>query len=160
MKTNIYLILITALIFSCQTPNTVQIDDSEWSGTISASDETVEIAKTMVNAYSNKDFDLVNQYSADTVYFKPPQGGEYIPIPIPANDFLAMLTDPYDSIVRNIRSIVPLKREEGDNAGVYINFDETTYGKDGTVTKSNIIDRMWVRDGKVYRIEQWVAESN
>ena len=27
-------------------------------------------------------------------------------------------------------------------------------------TKSNIIDRMWVRDGKVYRIEQWVAESN
>ena len=39
MKTNIYLILITALIFSCQAPNAVQIDDSEWSGTISATDE-------------------------------------------------------------------------------------------------------------------------
>ena len=92
----------------------------------------------MINAYSNKDFDIVNQYSGH-VYFKP-LGGEYIPIPTIKNDFLAMMTDPYDSIVRNIRSIVPEKKR-GDNAGVCTNFDETTYGKDGT-NKSNTIDRM------------------
>ena len=168
MKKYLLITIIALVTFSCET-KTVEVENGggeimmgQYAGEklFFASDETLEIAKTMINAYSNKDFDLVNQYSADTVYFKPPQGGEYIPIPIPANDFLAMMTDPYDSIVRNIRSIVPLKRKEGDNAGVYINFDETTYAKDGTVTKSNIIDRMWVRDGKVYRIEQWVAESN
>ena len=51
MKTNIYLILITALIFSCQVPNAVQIDDSEWSGTISASDERNAIMNKIGRAH-------------------------------------------------------------------------------------------------------------
>ena len=114
MKKYILITIIALVTFSCET-KTVEVENG--GGEIMmgqyleklffASDETVEIAKTMINAYSNKDFDIVNQYSADSVYFKPPQGGEYIPIPIPANDFLAMMTDPYDSIVRNIRSISP-----------------------------------------------------
>ena len=120
MKKYILITIIALVTFSCET-KTAEVENGggeimmgQYAGEklFFASDETVEIAKTMIDAYSNKDFDLVNQYSADTVYFKPPQGGEYIPIPIPANDFLAMMTDPYDSIVRNIRSIVPLKRKE------------------------------------------------
>ena len=52
MKTNIYLILITALIFSCQAPNAVQIDDSEWSGTISATDERNTLMNSFTDAYA------------------------------------------------------------------------------------------------------------
>jgi len=168
MKKNILITIVAFVAFSCET-KTVEVENGggeimmgDYAGEklFFASDETVEIAKNMLNAYANKDFDLVNQYAADTVYFKPPQGGEYIPIANPANDFLEGMTNSYDSIIRNIRSIVPLKRKDGEVAGVYINFDEALYGKDGSVTKSNIIDRVWIRDGKVFRIEQWVAESN
>ena len=55
MRRNIYLTLIAALIFSCQTPKEVQIDDSEWSGTVSASDERNALMNSFTDAYENKD---------------------------------------------------------------------------------------------------------
>ena len=69
MKTNIYLILIIALIFSCQTPNAVQIDDSEWSGTISATDERNAIMNSFTDAYENKDTDAALAIFAEDAVF-------------------------------------------------------------------------------------------
>jgi len=69
MKTNIYLILIIALIFSCQTPNAVQIDDSEWSGTISASDERNALMNSFADAYENKDAEgMLSIFSEDAIF--------------------------------------------------------------------------------------------
>ena len=69
MKTNIYLILFTALIFSCQSPNAVQIDDSEWSGTISATDERNAIMNSFTDAYENKDTDAALAIFAEDAVF-------------------------------------------------------------------------------------------
>ena len=69
MKTNIYLILFTALIFSCQSPNAVQIDDSEWSGTISASDERNAIMNSFADAYENKDAEgMLSIFTEDAIF--------------------------------------------------------------------------------------------
>ena len=69
MKTNIYLILITALIFSCQAPNAVQIDDSEWSGTISATDERNALMNSFTDAYENKDAEgMLAIFAEDAIF--------------------------------------------------------------------------------------------
>jgi len=69
MKTNIYLILITALIFSCQAPNAVQIDDSEWSGTISATDERNALMNSFTDAYENKDAEgMLSIFAEDAIF--------------------------------------------------------------------------------------------
>ena len=69
MKRNIYLILLSVLVFSCQTPNAVQIDDSEWSGTISASDERNAIMNSFTDAYENKDTDAALAIFAEDAVF-------------------------------------------------------------------------------------------
>ena len=69
MKTNIYLILITALIFSCESPNAVQIDDSDWSGTISATDERNALMNSFTDAYENKDAEgMLSIFAEDAIF--------------------------------------------------------------------------------------------
>ena len=57
------------MIFSCQTPNVVQIDDSEWSGTISASDERNAIMNSFADAYENKDAEgMLSIFTEDAIF--------------------------------------------------------------------------------------------
>ena len=39
-------------------------------------------------------------------------------------------------------------------------FTEVRYAKDGSVEKERIIERFWVVDGKVVRVNKWAAELN
>ena len=62
------LILFTILIFcACEQP--VKIDDAEWSGTISASDERNAIMNTFTDAYENNDKEgALSIFAEDAVF--------------------------------------------------------------------------------------------
>ena len=56
------------------------------------------------------------------------------------------------------RNAVPLKREGSDFTRVTVAFLEDRYLNNGTQEKVRIIDRIFIRDGKIFRIHQWDAK--
>ncbi len=68
------------------------------------------------------------------------------------------LHSPYDSIKRNVWNAVPLQAQGTDFTRVTVAFSEQRFLKDGTQENLRIIDRIFIRDGKIYRIHQWDAE--
>ena len=72
---NILVTLIILLFISCNEQNT-KTDNSEWSGTISASDERNDLVNKFVDAYENKDLNEIlkdfNKYiSREKIWLMP-----------------------------------------------------------------------------------------
>ena len=118
MKKFIFSILIISL-FGCES-KTIEVEkkagiilngQNKGKKLVFGSDTDAQIALDAVQAYADREFDKMNELSADTVMFFPPQGGKSVPVAIPANDFLASLHEPYDSITRYIWNAIPLKYE-------------------------------------------------
>ena len=72
----------------------------------------------------------------------------------PANEFLTQIQSPYDSITRFVFNAIPLKREGDNYETVTVSFRENRY-KDGEVEKLRVVDKIWFRDGKFFRVNQW-----
>jgi hypothetical protein len=96
----------------------------------------------------------MNEVSADTVMFFEPSMGKAIPVVNPANEFLSQIQSPYDSITRYVWNAIPLKREGDDFETVLVSFIESRY-KDGEVEKLRVMDKVFMRDGKFFRVNQW-----
>ena len=165
MKKILFSILIISLI-GCES-KTIEIEkkagiilngQNKGKKLVFGSDTDAQIALDAVQAYADREFDKMNELFADTVMFFPPQGGKYVPIAIPANDFLASLHEPYDSITRYIWNAIPLKYEDRDYTNVIVSFQEFKYGKDGSVEKSKVVDKIYMRDGKIFRVNQLMGE--
>jgi hypothetical protein len=118
------------------------------------SEESLKIAVSLVNAYAEGDFDLMNEMTTDTVFYFEPSFGKPIPVVNPANDFLSQIQSPYDSITRRIWNAIPLKRAGSDYETVTVSFIENRYKK-GEVEKLRIVDRIFIKDSKVFRVNQW-----
>ena len=69
MKNYLLLIVSILLVTSCKNPNSVQIDDADWSGTISATDERNAIMNSFTDAYENKDAEKALSIFADNAIF-------------------------------------------------------------------------------------------
>ena len=54
--------------------------------------------------------------------------------------------------------IMPFNNEGSDGRLVTVAFSESRYLKDGTQENVRLIDRIFHRDGKIFRIHQWDAE--
>ena len=158
----ILLLFITMAFISCET-KTIEVErsagmvyngQSEGKKYMLGSDESTEIAVNAILAYADGNFDYMNEVSADTVMFFEPSMGKAIPVVNPSNEFLSQIQSPYDSITRYIWNAVPLKRDGDDFETVTISFRENRY-KDGNVEKLRVVDKVFIRNGKFFRVNQW-----
>ena len=158
----IILLLTVAVFLSCQ-PKTVEVEKSAGMTYYGAnegkkfqfgSDEIAKLAVDAILAYADGNFDFMNEISADTVMFFEPSMGKPIAVVNPANEFLTQIQSPYDSITRYVFNAVPLKREGDNYETVTVSFRENRY-KDGEVEKLRVVDKIWFKDGKFYRVNQW-----
>ena len=69
MKNYLLLIVSILLLTSCENSNSVQIDDADWSGTISATDERNAIMNSFPDAYENNDAEKALSIFADNAIF-------------------------------------------------------------------------------------------
>ena len=155
------LFLSVVLLLSCET---TQIETSagyhmDVSSYILGSDEDNQIAMDLVIAYSEKNVDYMVEMMADSVTYSPPTGGISMTMSNDqVSDVVMQLHSPYDSIQRNIWNSVPLIRKGTDFTRVTVAFSEKRFLKDGTQENLRIIDRIFIRDGKIFRVNQWDAE--
>ena len=123
------------------------------------SDEDAQLAVNLVLAYADKDTDYMVEKMADSVTFLPPQGGESMVMRRnQVADVIMQLHSPYDSIKRTVWNAVPLQTQGTDFTRVTVAFSEQRFFKDGSQENLRIIDRIFISDGKIYRIHQWDAE--
>ena len=160
MKKFLFLISL-GLFFSCET-NLVETSagyNMDGSSYILGSDENNQIAMDLVLAYADKNTDYMIEMMADSVTYSPPTGGMSMTM---SNDQVAdvimQLHSPYDSIKRTIWNSVPLIRKGTDFTRVTVAFSENRFLKDGTQENLRIVDRIFIRDGKIFRVNQWDAE--
>lgn len=149
------------LILSCQEPVEVSagIANSDGDKYILGSDEDTKIAVDLVLAYADKNIEMMTEKMADSVTYWPPQGGSSMTMGLEDIPSVIMqLHSPYDSITRRVWNAVPLKISGSDYTRVTVAFSERRYMKDGSTENLRVIDRIFIRDGKVYRIHQWDAE--
>ena len=158
------LLFVTFLAFvSCET-KIVEVEKSAGMANndgekyVFGSDEDSKIAIDLVLAYADKDTDAMYEMMADTVRYAPPSGGLMVNSREDVPGIVMQLHSPYDSIKRTVWNAVPLKREGSDVTRVTVAFLEDRYLNDGTQEKVRIIDRIFIRDGKIFRIHQWDAK--
>jgi hypothetical protein len=99
------------------------------------------------------------QNMADSVTYSPPSGGVSMTMSndqVP--DVIMQLHSPYDSINRTIWNSVPLIRKGTDFTRVTVAFSENRFLKDGSQENLRFIDRIFIRDGKIFRVNQWEAD--
>ena len=161
MKKILLLFAITVFL-GCET-KTVEVEKSAGMSYYGAnegkkfkfgSDEIAQLAVDAILAYADGNFDFMNEISADTVMFFEPSIGKPIAVVNPANEFLSQIQSPYDSITRFVFNAIPLKREGDDYETVTVSFRENRY-RDGEVEKLRVVDKIWFRDGKFFRVNQW-----
>ena len=149
------------LLFSCETTlvETSAGYHMDGSSYILGSDEDNQIAMDLVLAYADKNTDYMTEMMADSVTYSPPTGGLSMTM---NNDQIAdvimQLHSPYDSIKRTIWNSVPLIRKGTDYTRVTVAFSENRFLKDGTQENLRIVDRIFIRDGKIFRVNQWEAD--
>ena len=158
-----YILLFTVIFFIGCEPTVVEksagVANSDGDKYILGSDEDSQLAVDLVKAYAEKNTDLMYEMMTDTVRYWPSQGGEMLVLSRDAvHDVVNQLRSPYDSITRTVWNSVPLKTEGSDYSRVTVAFSENRFLKDGTQENVRLIDRIFIRDGKIFRIHQWDAE--
>ena len=133
--------------------------DRNGSSYILGSDEDNQIAVDLVMAYADKNVDYMVEMMADSVTYAPPKGGMSMTMSNDqVSDVIMQLHSPYDSIKRTIWNSVPLTKMGQDFTRVTVAFSENRFLKDGSQENLRIIDRIFIRDGKIFRVNQWDAE--
>ena len=161
MMKNFLLFLLAGLLLSCET---TQMETSagynmDGSSYILGSDEDNQIAMDLVIAYAEKNVDYMVEMMADSVTYAPPTGGISMTMSNDqVRDVVMQLHSPYDSIQRTIWNSVPLIRKGTDFTRVTVAFSEKRFLKDGAQENLRIIDRIFIRDGKIFRVNHWDAE--
>ena len=162
-----FLLLATLFLVGCQNQDSAGFANYEGRSDrydadakyLLGSDADAQIAVNLVLAYADKNTDYMVEKMADSVTFLPPQGGESMVMGRDqVADVVMQLHSPYDSIKRNVWNAVPLQAQGTDFTRVTVAFSEQRFLKDGTQENLRIIDRIFIRDGKIYRIHQWDAE--
>ena len=168
MKKYLILTLIAFVAFSCET-KTVEVnkesgfDYGRDAKYVLGSDDNAQMAVDLVLAFADKDSETMVKFMADSVTYRPPQGGQSITTLKPEiHDVVKMLHEPYDSIKRTIWNAVPLKSTKTNFTRVTVAFKEDRFYKDGSQESVGLVDRIFISDdeGKIFRIHQWMMEMN
>ena len=169
MKNKIFLFLISIIFISCQ-PQNVEVEVNSSAGMAFqgeskgkkfsfGSDNDTKIAVDLVLAFAKKDTQKMMESMTDTVRYMPPQGSKRIVTSLAElPEIVELLHQPYDSLNRRIWNAVPLIKEGEDFTKVTVTFLEQRYYKDGKKESVGLIDRIYIRDGKIFNINQWMSE--
>ena len=163
MNKNIIIISIITLLCSCES-NQSEVEVNANAGKhylanfknkkyIFGSDEDARNAAKLVMAYADKDVETMSKFMGDTVVYFPPNGGMSIKTAkseLP--NIVEMLHQPYDSIKRTLFSVIPLKPQGADFTRAEVNFKEDRYFKDGTKQAVMLHDKVFFRNGKIFRM--------
>ena len=123
------------------------------------SDDDAKIAVNLVIAFAKKDIETMIKSMADTVRYLPPQGSKAIVASLKElPGIVDLLHQPYDSLNRKVWNAVPLIKEGDDFTKVIVTFLEERFYKDGKKESVGLIDRMYIKDGKIFNINQWMSE--
>tara|TARA_B100001093_G_scaffold284650_1_gene271856 strand:- start:1378 stop:1857 length:480 start_codon:yes stop_codon:yes gene_type:complete len=155
------------VLSSCET-KTVEVEVNSTGGMnygnnegkkyLFGSDQDNQIAVDLIMAYANKDSQAMFESMADSVSYAPPEG-EMMVLPKTAiHDVVKSLHEPYDSIKRQVWNSIPLKLEGSDFTRVSVAFKEERYFKDGSEESVRLIDRIFIREGKIFRVHQWIGD--
>jgi hypothetical protein len=169
MKKSLLMIIPTLLFICCQ-PKTVEVKVNASAGKhylnnfkdkkyIFGSDEDAKSAVELVLAYADKDVETMSKLMSDTVTYNPPLGGmsmKAVKSELP--QIVKILHEPYDSIKRNLYSVIPLKPDGADFTRAEVNFREDRFLKDGTKQSVMLHDKIFFRNGKIFRIVQLMRE--
>ena len=169
MKKNIIIFSIITFLYSCDS-NQVELEVNASAGKhyldnynnkkyIFGSDEDARNAAKLVLAYADKDVETMSKLMSDTVTYNPPLGGmsmKAVKSELP--QIVKMLHEPYDSIKRNLYSVIPLKPDGADFTRAEVNFREDRFLKDGTKQSVMLHDKIFFRNGKIFRIVQLMRE--
>ena len=169
MKKNIIIFSIITFLFSCES-NQVEVEVNANAGKhylanfkdkkyIFASDEDARNAVKLVMAYADKDVETMSKFMGDTVVYFPPNGGmsmKSAKSELP--NIVEMLHQPYDSIKRTLYSVIPLKPQGADFTRAEVNFKEDRHLKDGTKQSVMLHDKIFFRNGEIFRIVQLMGE--
>ena len=160
----ILLLFVLAAFVSCET-KTVEVqkqsgfDYGRDGKYVFGSDDDAQMAVDLVLAFAKKDSETMSKFMGDTVRYAPPQGGKMITsLKSEIHDIVKMLHEPYDSIKRTVWNAVPLKSTAADFTRVTVAFKEDRFYKNGTSESVRLVDRIFIRDKKIFRIHQWMAE--
>jgi hypothetical protein len=160
----LFLLFILITFINCET-KTVEVQkeagfDYYRNGKYTlGSDEDAQIAVDLILAFAKKDSETMKNSMGDTVRYSPPQGGKMITsLSSEIPDVVKMLHEPYDSIKRTVWNAVPLKSSATDYTRVTVAFKEDRFYKDGTTESVRLVDRVFIKEKKVFRIHQWMAE--
>ena len=158
------LLFIVGTLISCET-KTIEVqqeagfDYGRDAKYILGSDEDAQIAVDLVLAFAKKDTETMRKSMGDTVRYVPPQGGKMITsLSTEIPDVVKMLHEPYDSLKRTVWNAVPLKSTASDFTRVTVAFKEDRFYKDGKKESVRLVDRIFIRQKKIFRIHQWIAE--
>lgn len=169
MKKNIIIFSIITFLYSCES-NQVEVEVNANAGKhylanfkdkkyIFGSDEDARNAVKLVMAYADKDVETMSKFMGDTVVYFPPNGGMSMKTAkseLP--NIVEMLHQPYDSIKRTLYSVIPLKPQGADFTRAEVNFKEDRYLKDGTQQSVMLNDKIFFRNGEIFRIVQLMGE--
>ncbi|MDA9628633.1 hypothetical protein N9S47_02260, partial [Flavobacteriaceae bacterium] len=92
------------------------------------------------------------------VSYAPPEGEMMILPKTAIHDVVKTLHEPYDSIKRQVWNAIPLKLEGSDFTRVSVAFKEERYFKNGSKETVRLIDRIFIREGKIFRVHQWIGD--
>ena len=167
MKKYICIFVMLLVLSSCET-KTVEVEVNSTGGMnygnnegkkyLFGSDQDNQIAVDLIMAYANKDSQAMFESMADSVSYAPPEG-EMMVLPRTAiHDVVKSLHEPYDSIKRQVWNSIPLKLEGSDFTRVSVAFKEERYFKDGSKERVRLIDTIFIREGKIFRVHQWIGD--
>tara|TARA_A200000113_G_scaffold204760_1_gene200616 strand:- start:212 stop:736 length:525 start_codon:yes stop_codon:yes gene_type:complete len=169
MKKNIIIFSIITFLYSCES-NQVEVEVNANAGKhylanfkdkkyIFGSDEDARNAVKLVMAYADKDVETMSKFMGDTVVYFPPNGGMSMnTAKSELPNIVEMLHQPYDSIKRTLYSVIPLKPQGADFTRAEVNFKEDRYLKDGTQQSVMLHDKIFFRNGEIFRIVQLMGE--
>ena len=170
MKKYILITIITLVAFSCET-KTVEVDKvaGQWlmegdrvgMGYSAGDQSDADFAKKFMDAYVNKDAELMIEMSADTIKFHPADMGGVFDVDASNTDFIVDRQKNWDSLTRDYVFIMPMKLEDSKVRVVTTAFNEKRYVNDGTIESTNYYERLYINaDNKISRVVQYSRPAN
>ena len=163
MKTNILFIATISILFlACNSQqNSIPQKAENQIGIIKGNDFRSNAMIKFMDAYVNKDAQLMIEMSADTVKFHPADVGGVFDVDTSNTDFIVERQKNWDSLSRDYVFIMPMKLEDSKVRVVTTAFNEKRYVNDGTVESINFYERLYINaDNKISRVVQYSRPPN
>lgn len=169
MKRILLIIVFVNIIISCNSGNTNPVTKpsgdielkkaGEWVSTgdkhMIGTDDDVMMVKSLIDAFDTMNVDQMFEFFSDEIMWYAASEKEGTKVD---KDFMTNYLSQYDSVSVDVRSYLPYKRENSDFSIVQVGSTEKRYPKDGEMETERLIEKFFIRDGKIYAVRGWSAQ--